>query len=630
MIELLYTMIRKTILILVLLSAITVNAEKIRREITPEYPMWLVHIDRSYGEDPQKCINAVPDDIRKYVVFNISVTSADKRDFIEQCLNVCADNDVFAMVQCSAGSRNSMSDTDLTEYKDLYQKYPNLIGYNFCEQGWGFNTETLKQRLELFAGLLELADQFGGYLYVNDEHSIANNPINTIAKQKASDTYFNAAKKYSKNFIYGYKTTMGYGYYDNESACLGMFLSGLCDQYAIRFDQYAWSYSGKGKVFGDESDSTISNSLAWFSCPESVSGIMIVENMMMQGATVVDGPEIPIISCMFDGRTTPQFKNVICDIFRKFDEGAFTIPCRDDVRNATKFAYICNRINTVDDTLYEGLYQMDDHRDKNKNWLKKTGRYPTIPTLAKEPDKGLFDFVVSQKGSNSYASRWGNNEMKLAELEKLFPLSYSGNMYVRSSGNAILAYNPYLNTNTCTTGSFQRGANEIAFEFEPHTFAVIENSQNNVINIYLNNYRTDKSALWDKYPSMTSDDGLPRMTQSSVQQYMKEEFIDNPTDHVLRKSVVKIKGCDSEPIVSIADRGDHQKSSLSAEYNNGIITIEITHNGPVDISVDLGLNSIESIETDQPEAEATGIYYDLTGRRIVNPTHGLYIHNGNP
>lgn len=400
--------------------------------------------------------------------------------------------------------------------------------------------------------------------------------------------------------------------------------------YALRFDQYAWSYSYRGEVFGKEYESIIPNSLAWFSCPESISGIMIVENMMMQGATVIDGPEIPVISCMINGRTTPQFKNVICDVFRKFDEGKISIPTRQEVLDATKFAFVCNMYNTVDVSLYEGLYQMDGHRKENRSWLKRTGRYPTIPTLVSSPANGLFELYVTQSGSKSYSSRWATTEDKVSELNKMFPEFSQGDMYVRTLGKEILAYNPYLNIDKKVSASFKLDANNVQLEFAPHTFAIIDKPENQHISIYLNNYRTDKSELWQKYPSESDDDGLPRMTQGSVTQYMRTEFIDNPTDNIQRISVVKISGCQTEPFVDWNDRGEHKGSSVNSFYKNGELSLEVRHNGPLDIDIYLsGESSVSSIDDDRQNDNSTGNrYYDLLGRQVVNPSKGLYIRNG--
>ncbi len=46
---------------------------KMRHPVSPESPMWIVHIDTWYNSDPVKIIDLIPGDILPYVVFNISM-----------------------------------------------------------------------------------------------------------------------------------------------------------------------------------------------------------------------------------------------------------------------------------------------------------------------------------------------------------------------------------------------------------------------------------------------------------------------------------------------------------------------------------------------------------------------------
>lgn len=615
-----------------LLVSIIVAAEAwgtaMRRPISPAQPVWLVHIDHSYGEDAQTCIDAIPDDVLPYVVFNIAVTNAEQYATIEQDLATCEANGVWAMVQPSAGTRSSMSDTDATVYEQLYKNYSCLIGYNFCEQNWGFDAASLKTRLALFVELLRLADEYGGYLYVNDAQSLSNNPINTIAKMKASADYAAATRQYADHFIYGHKTTMGYGYYDNESACLGMFLSGHAGHYAIRFDQYAWSYSGRGQVFAAESNTAMPNSLAWFSCPEAAMGAAIVEQVMLNGATVIDGPEIPIINCLYKGRQTPAFKNMVCDIVRHVADGTIPIPSREEVLERTHVAFVCNQYNTVgDDTpLYEGLYQVDGHRRQNRSWLKAAGRYPTIPTMATTDDAENFDIIVAQKGDHRYTDRWTDTDAKVDELSQLYPAVSTGDLFVGKSGEAFLAYNPYLNTNQTATADIPLDATlaqTLGLSFTPHTFCVV-NAKEQELHLYLNNYRTDKDDLWAQYPKTSEDDGLARMTQSTVQSYMLNTFIDHPTHDQLRESVVRLTGCKRRPVVRWTDRGYHATSTVQETWTNGTLTLTIRHNGPLDITV----FEDEAAGVTQPSSSATiddSALYNLTGQRVSLPRKGMLV-----
>ena len=45
-----------------------------RRPLSPEQPMWIVHIDSWNYADPAKIIDLIPEDVLPYVVFNISLS----------------------------------------------------------------------------------------------------------------------------------------------------------------------------------------------------------------------------------------------------------------------------------------------------------------------------------------------------------------------------------------------------------------------------------------------------------------------------------------------------------------------------------------------------------------------------
>ena len=47
---------------------------------------------------------------------------------------------------------------------------------------------------------------------------------------------------------------------------------------------------------------------------------------MLQGATVIDGPEYPRYSTINQGRLMPCYKNMTGDIFRKVLDGTIQIP----------------------------------------------------------------------------------------------------------------------------------------------------------------------------------------------------------------------------------------------------------------------------------------------------------------
>ena len=594
------------IVVLVLVCGSRAWGVDIRRPVDPLHPMWLVHVTSLDDEDVAQTVDGLPDDVKPYVVLNLAMNHKADPGLLDHYLGQCRDKGVWVMIQPSSGVQHYLDSVNISRYEDYYRKYPNLVGYNFCEQAWGFDDETFARRCELYCKLLEIGSKYGGYLYINDMQSVSNNPWNTISKMKKHPRYAACVRRYSRNLIYGDKLTMALGYYDNESACFGMFLGGYADNYAVRYDQFSWSFSGRTRLFGEEYGWNIPNDLSYFTCPEALAGISIAEHLMMSGATVIDGPEISSLMIIRHGRMTPGGKNVVADVVRKVVYGTIRIPTRDEVRARVKAAYVCNAGSTVDDDLYTGLYGIDGQKKQNRTYLKRTGRYLTVPTFAEVPEGVSFDVIVTQTGDRSYASRWATNEEKTAELNRLYPEEYTGTMYVGRMDNRLLAYNNYINEDKNTQADIPLKYNTcdaVQLDFTPHTFAVIEERADG-LEVYLNNYRTDKDDLWLQYPGVSEDDGLPRMEYGDPTRYMEEVFIDNPTDKELRRSVIVVKGCSARPSVTWHDRGDHPASTVSEEYAGGTLTLTVMHNGPLDISLRCAGANTDRTEVTPAEAVA--------------------------
>ena len=126
------------------------SSTTLRRPISPEQPMWLVHIDTWNYPDPQKIIDLVPQDIRPYVVMNISLSInhdtetkkwlrlGDGYETARSWLRICTENRMWAMVQQSSGGYVHFP-TMTCLFTRFLSNYPNLIGFSYAEQFWGFN-----------------------------------------------------------------------------------------------------------------------------------------------------------------------------------------------------------------------------------------------------------------------------------------------------------------------------------------------------------------------------------------------------------------------------------------------------------------------------------------------------------
>jgi hypothetical protein len=564
------------VLFLLIVSQFTIQAQSnasMRRPISPSSPMWIVHIDTWNYADPQKIIDLIPKDIRPYVVMNISLsvshdvaTSQYKvaeygYEIAKSWVRTCAQNQMWAMVQPASGGYCQFSDFDLSVYEEFYRDYPNFIGFNYAEQFWGFDDSTdplspkWTDRIAHFSDLLKLNNKYGGYLVVSWCANQWSPSINPIAMLKRNPAFAAASKLYAQNYILCEKYTQVSYNSDVESLCLGAYLSGYSGQYGIRYDNSGWT-----DATGVNQNFTL-----------ATAGAIHLEHIMLTGETVIDGPEIIWTNCFKENNssttsdgytrrswaTFAHFDNVMIDIFRKILDGTVRIPSRKEVIARTKYV-ITNDISSGDidamysspQTLFEGLYRMDGDGNlkDNKTFFKKTGRYPTIPTVYQlnDADANSFQYKINKSG---YDSRWSNVTNKVTEMNNVFPQDYTGDLYAGRNENAWVIYNPYK-TDQTASGSIPFKYNtcdHMNLTYSRYTASVVKEYSNQVT-FYLSNF-------------------------------------DDEVVTGLKPDIIKIYGSSVEPTWSYVERGNHQASIITKSWSGGIFTLSIQHNGPVDITI---------------------------------------------
>lgn len=541
----------------------------LRRPISPEQPAWLVHIDNWNNADPQKIIDLIPEDIKPYVIFNISMSISHDEDTGEMLkvpygystaltwLRTCAENNVWAMVQCSSGGYSHFSETDMRIYEEFYRDFPNFVGWNYAEQFWGFDNQfscTFDERLTHFADLMKLARKYGGYTCISFCGNVWSRALSPLAMMKRSKAFAAQCAEAPQNLIILDKYTMSSMFYEYESMNYGSFIAGYTTNYGIRFDQCGWNA---------ELESESEN------MPAAAGIAPVLNNWMLTGGTVNDGPELIWQQCfntkgtktLSDGYTTrvfemfPQFVNVSIDLYRKLLDGTVGIMTREETVERQKLV-IVNDVNSDDeqmtygapDDLYDGLYNMKDGETvmNNKNWFKKTGRYPTIPIVPTLVDS-LAKSMPVQILRSKLSSRWSSISKKQQEMNQLFPSEYSGNAFAARVENGWLVYNPFkdgssawaeipLQYSSCDT---------LKLNLSQYSAGIVKEFPDS-IHIYLNNYRTDVTAL--------------------------------------KTDAITITGCSAEPEFSWKDRANHSKSKIeSTVYDSLGYTVKLAHNGAVDL-----------------------------------------------
>ena len=577
-------------------------ASYMRRTCDPEHPMLIVHIDTWNYADPAKIIATIPESIRPYCVFNISLSInwsntehkwlmvQDGYEFAKSWLKTCSDMGIWCMVQPASGGQCHFPDYDSnynivnspnkgryvqhadddyenTIYAEFFRDYPSFIGFNYSEQFWGFASQdhpcTFQQRYQHFAHLLKLCNKYGGYLNINFCANRWSAGLNPIAMLKTNSLWRDACEKYGQNLMLEEKYTQESMIEDVESQILGLYLSGYCGCYGVRYDDTGWTDLGS-----DGSSLSTKNQY------RQITGLPIhAERMIMNGATVIDGPELVWnddfgetwggvkdsegYSCR-NWFTKDQYVNSTLNFFEKMVDGTYRIPTRQEVIDRTKYIIIQDVSSGGDNTkystyqtLFEGLYRMpnDGNLWDNKNLYKSTGRYPTIPTTYGLRDSTAKTFKYQLKQSQ-LGSRWSSISAKQNEFNREFPSEYVGTCYAGHYNNTWVTYNNDklngnqgvlidLQYNTCSTfdANFNAYGNAIINEYSDH------------IDIYANNF-------------------------------------DNKAQTTLSTDTFKVNGCNSRPTYTAKDTGRNQtRSQITESYSNGTYTLVVKHNGPVDIRI---------------------------------------------
>lgn len=546
----------------------------LRRPISPDKPAWIFHIDTWNHADPQRIIEMIPTDIRPFVIFNVSLSilhddETGKWGLVQygyetakSWLRACAENNVWAMVQPSSGGFSHFPDyatygqMEGSLYEEFYRDYPNFLGFNYCEQFWGFDDKysvTYPQRLKHWTNLMKLNAKYGGYLTISFCSTHWGASLTPVAMLKRDAEFAAVCKEHPENLIVCEKYTSSQGFLDIESACLGTWLSGYAGQYGMRFDECGWKEGWNGdKKF-----------------PVAAGAIPAIEHIMFTGQTIFDGPETTLgqvcnevaAGSAGDGYTKrnwaffPQVYNINMDIYRKILDGTIRIMTRQEVIDRSKYVII-NDVTPADipsdpgylapKSLYDGLYKLDEDGTnfEQRLYFKKTGRYPTIPVtygLADDIAKS-FKYKIT---ASQYNGTYGDVKLKQSIFNRDFPEEYTGNLYVGRHENGWVAYNAYAEVRNASIPFKYNTCEKMELAFAKYSVSAIKEYSDKVT-FYLTNYNENGTKQTD---------------------------------------VIKIYGSTNKPQMTYTDRATPASCSISENWANGVYTMTVTHNGAVDITV---------------------------------------------
>lgn len=324
----------------------------LRRPIDASHPAWLIHIDCWNYADPAKIIDLIPKDILPYVIFNLSLSvSHDENtgrfnvseygyELVKSWLRTCAERNVWAMVQPSSGgychlpdvSSYSQFDNDpsCAVYREFFQ-YPNFLGFNYCEQFWGFDSRdalgspSWLERVAHWNELLKLTHEYGGYLVVSFCGNQWSGDINPVATIKRNPAFAATTAMYQENFIYCEKYTQSSMFFDVEAGSMGVWLSGHAGNYGCRFDQCAWNETA-ANYYGLGTNETDSNKLRELNrvFPQEYTGDLFAGRNENTWVTYTPWNSVKSANIPFKYNTCESmdltFETFACALFREYTD----------------------------------------------------------------------------------------------------------------------------------------------------------------------------------------------------------------------------------------------------------------------------------------------------------------------
>lgn len=556
-----------------------------RRPIDSRHPAWLVHVDVWNQADPQKIINLIPDDIKPYVILNLSLSCAyDTKLNIHQrpqnairtyksWATICQQNKMWFTLQPASGGHTHIHENDLETFEYFFKQYPNFLGWNYAEQFWGFDeagdlfSSSQTDRIALFANLIPMHHKYGGFLTVSFCGNQWSHPLNPVGMLKRNAELLQASKDYPEAILWLYKYTTSSCFYNNESVCFGPFVSGLAKNYGVRYDNCGWN-GAIDAIYGENSGKKY---------PVAAGIGTVMEQTCQNGGAVWDGPELiwtedfqNLSNTTVDGYTQrnwgtfPGFRNIWIDMFRKIIDGTLYIPTQQEVIDKTKII-IVNDVKSGSDEdkyatwgeLYNGLYKQDDpfnrgngQMENNLLYLKKTGRYGTIPMTPEITD--IATGIPTQVMKSKRAGVWSSLKNKQKSFDEAYPEVSTGDLFVSRYKNQLVTYTPYsyLNKNTTASANIPLQYNtckSLDLTYGKLSSGLIKEYADS-ITLYLNNYRTD--------------------TTKNIE------------------DIIIVNGATAEPTFTFLKRAEAKATAeASWDAEKAQYTVKVSHNGPVDLKI---------------------------------------------
>lgn len=595
---------------------IAVEAQ-MRRVVDNEHPLIIHHMQREFnsnlpgtiqgGHNVKDFWDNLPERTKPYQALvihggyymnnNYVVRGLTQEQFYRQQADLCNTYNIpFFLMIGNSYTSDVMSDALVEEF---FQTYPSFLGVSYSECH-------MKNYADDVANKLEICNRYGGYIWYADQVLSAQftNMLNT-------DTFVQAAKKYSKNLILMHKTSTpnsgNMGTNASEGVIEGAWLSGLADNWGTLTDSWMWYIDGYWKLYGGQGGGIASGGAEEcrgpFAMPDQLFAYRMIQEGL-SGATVFSF-EHPVGAEGVRNTLSSTYTDIV-DKATQFLLDA-KIPDRNEVAAKTKVAITTEKgqVSSILNSapIYNTLYGDTGAGGAYKSMVtKSTGRYGTIPVIPslvtnefKTKYEGKMDFI------NNDNSKALNSAQKVLEyFDNRYPETYTGNGYAEKLDNQWFTYNSLWETqgNQNVSLALDHGfADSVDISYDNFTYLVITD-QADKTSVKFNNFLLDKDDVWNGYKNINDPNGTVHWdtdNNSMWPNYIWRSVIPNEfrLDETNRNASIAIHGLKEEPRIVVTDGmydDYHKKNQYTisdGEWDGatGTYTFQISANGWVEFDV---------------------------------------------
>ena len=571
---------------------------EIRFEVSNDHPMYLENyywsddapkkdgLDANknyYGDErvdsPVMLYNTVPDELKDNTVILLiaerSLNSTDAvRDWIKKNVELCNENKIPCAVQIANGETNVNTTIPLSFWNELATNNEYLVGFNAAEMYNRFAGDNRSYVMDM----IRLGVSHGVCMMWTDTNIFGTNGV--LYDWLTQDEKLSGLMREYKEYI-SLMTKESYGSEAANTDALfkGLWMTDYCENWGIASDWWHWQLDSNGALFDAGSGGD-----AWKQCltwPENMYTQDVVR-AVSQGATCFKS-EAQWYSNATKGMRTPTYQYSMIPFLEKLVSKEVKIPTKEEMLERTKAIVVGaeNWNNFNYNTTYSNLYP-------------STGQYgivPYVPSNCPEEELSGYDLVVREN--------LGKAGLKSA-LDTVYPVQKSeGTAYCETFGDTWYWMNSSEDKNVSQYTEFTtaiNGAESVKIAGEPHVFGIIKENPGS-LNVYLSNYRLDKTELWDgTIPGGLSDQGCYNYVWQMCERMKNGTGLDTQ----LRDTVITVKNA-VEPKVNFVTESPADRSFAEDNYvrpykytvaqkegttDEWVITV--SHNGIVEFNIVTG------------------------------------------